>query len=630
MPQEKANFLSWKPYLKAGTEHTQHQFEFIKIYAANATGYVTVFAGLLFGIIAYFEEPVLSIYPFSGFLVSLLALYGIKKGRHRLGRFLIAVWIPVSNAFCHAHAVADGEGIMPAFYFSQIAFSLISWVIFDSRERSMFIVAIAINLTFITFQPLFNGWYEPPEQSSLATNSVFNALAYVIAIFSFVGCLVSFITQNLRSEGFIKQKNKEIEHQNAALINQKETLQQIVNDIQQTVEAAVSSGDFNQHIHFQSHEEEWLRLSTVINNLFQSMAEPSKVISKIVDHMASGDLSHRYEAEAKGDIEVIKHGFNQALQNLNQLLNEVNQETNRVSTTTQDMIKMGDEMQSTTTQITTTISEISNGSHSQLQQIDRSSQLLETLVGTSAETGKKAQEILKKANIGVQMSHEGLKMIEGIELNMHQIMENSSHTSASVQSLANRSKEITQVLTIIEEIASQTNLLALNAAIEAAQAGESGRGFAVVAQEIRRLAEESKQSIQEISQLIMGIQSEVQTTYDHIQGMKSSIQIGKEATAKSVTRFHSIEIASKETLSHTEEIVQATNQQHQGLHQIMTSIEGVVIIAEETAAGTAQAAHSSTEMANGMTSYVEKSKEVVAILRALQEKLQRYQLARGD
>jgi methyl-accepting chemotaxis protein len=121
------------------------------------------------------------------------------------------------------------------------------------------------------------------------------------------------------------------------------------------------------------------------------------------------------------------------------------------------------------------------------------------------------------------LSHEGQEVMGGLVKEM-EFVSNSVHQSATlVQQLGNYSNQITSIVSVIKEIADQTNLLALNAAIEAARAGEQGRGFAVVADEVRKLAERTAGSTEEISQVIHTIQRSVE---DAVKGMEAvNIQV---------------------------------------------------------------------------------------------------------
>ncbi len=617
-----------KRFFKTGTNHAQSNYEFIKIYATNATVFVTLIAGLSFTGVIFFEDWVLSLYPLSGVLASAFAVYLNALGKHRSSRYLIALYIPLANTFCHAHAVAPGEAVIPSFYLSQFAFSMIAWVVFDMRERRLLFSAIAINMAFIVLQPLTNQLYNLPESSSLATNQLFNVMVYLVSVFSLISCLASLLMQNQRSESAIIKQSEEIQEQNEALETQQGKLQIVLDDVNLVLKEAVDSGNFKARIDVEKKEGKWKVLSQSINALFDSISTPATVISAIVDRMVTGDLTHRYETEAKGDILLIKNSFNLTLNNLNALLLDILRELNIVTTSTVEMRASTEEMKFSAEEISASIHEMSSGSQSQVLKVDESSALMEVIVKSSDDMGQQAQRINEKARLGVDMSGQGTSLIEKVGSDMQEILQNSEATSASVDALTQRSQEITRILSIIKEIAAQTNLLALNAAIEAAQAGDAGRGFAVVANEIRKLAEASDTSVKEIEQIISSIQEETTATSQLMQQMKENVQAGEKATQTGISTFQKIEAASKDTLDWSEKIVTTTHKQTTDLKNIMSIIEGIVVIAEESAAGAAEVAASSAELTNGMDNHAQKSQEVIRVLDRLKSQIAQYQLAK--
>ena len=127
---------------------------------------------------------------------------------------------------------------------------------------------------------------------------------------------------------------------------------------------------------------------------------------------------------------------------------------------------------------------------------------------------------------------------------MQSIAESVSQSDEVIQLLNNKSKQIGDILEVIQNIADQTNLLALNAAIEAARAGEHGRGFAIVADEVRKLAEKSSVSSSEISKLISEIQDDMSKTVKSMGHVNEEVQSGlviANETNKTLLRFYNLQ-----------------------------------------------------------------------------------------
>ncbi|KXO03841.1 chemotaxis protein [Bacillus thuringiensis] len=153
---------------------------------------------------------------------------------------------------------------------------------------------------------------------------------------------------------------------------------------------------------------------------------------------------------------------------------------------------------------------------------------------------QKEQSLIQSIEEIIDCSNEGKESVHRLLIVINKLGEQSQRTSNSMNHLSERSKEIEQIVEVIQNIAAQTNLLALNASIEAARAGEHGKGFAVVANEVRKLAESTAESTKNIGSLTKKIQEEIEKAYDNTKDNLHLVDEGVEMSADTNARIENI------------------------------------------------------------------------------------------
>jgi len=221
-------------------------------------------------------------------------------------------------------------------------------------------------------------------------------------------------------------------------------------------------------------------------------------------------------------------------------------------------------------QITASTEQISTGSQEQAGQIQKLLQSIEDLANSARNSAQQAQETAKTARETAQIARQGGQVVEKVITGMNLIHDKTS-------TLEQNSSKIVQFLQLIEDIAAQTNLLALNAAIEAARAGEHGRGFAVVADEVRRLAENSAQATQEITQLVTDIQA---STTESVSAVKDGLALSAEVQRA----FREITEQIVSSLQSIEQLAAVSQQQAAANEQMVSGVQAIAAVAEEAAA----------------------------------------------
>ncbi len=194
------------------------------------------------------------------------------------------------------------------------------------------------------------------------------------------------------------------------------------------------------------------------------------------------------------------------------------------------------------------------------------------------------------------LSTEGKGLVTNTISEINKISQSVTTANQNILSLDEESKEISNIINVINGIAEQTNLLALNAAIEAARAGEQGRGFAVVADEVRKLAERTSLSTKEITKMIGAMQSATQGAVDGMQSGRNQVDEGVKMAARTGESMERILAGSQRVLTAVDEISNALREQSGASDQIARSVEMIAQMSETNGAAVSQMYQSANQL----------------------------------
>ena len=183
--------------------------------------------------------------------------------------------------------------------------------------------------------------------------------------------------------------------------------------------------------------------------------------------------------------------------------------------------------------------------------------------------------------------------LESIQL-VHRL---SMELKDDMAQLNGHAQDISQIMTVISDIADQTNLLALNAAIEAARAGEAGRGFAVVADEVRKLAEKTMASTTDVGRVIRSIQESTTKSLVSMDNAVEQVNTATESASLSGQALSEIVVTADVTADQANAIATASEQQSAASEEINQTIIEVNEMSRQTAEGMAEAAKAVSELA---------------------------------
>jgi methyl-accepting chemotaxis protein len=313
------------------------------------------------------------------------------------------------------------------------------------------------------------------------------------------------------------------------------------------------------------------------------ITKPLAEVNRILDIVASGDMTQRLDDSAKDEFGELSKSCNTLIDSLRSLIKGIISRSTQLAAASEE-----------TSAIT---AESSQAISNQQAQVQQAATATTEMSSTSQTVSNSAQQALSE----IKNADKEAERVKGISNNnkatIEQLAREVDDASQVINKLHQDSASIGSILDVIRGIADQTNLLALNAAIEAARAGEYGRGFAVVADEVRSLASKTQESTQEIQSMIESLQTGAEAAVTAMTKGKQRAVSCVEQTDLASTALDSITFAVSQAHDVSEEISTAALEQQQVAEENSERLESIVAIAEQTAEGASQTNISSSEVA---------------------------------
>ncbi len=316
-----------------------------------------------------------------------------------------------------------------------------------------------------------------------------------------------------------------------------------------------------------------LAMALLINRI---IAVPLRAIAGIAGRVASGDLTVSVPSDNRADeVGELARAFRAMVEKLRQTTREIHEGVSVLASSSSEIL-------ATTTQVASGAAETASA-------VSETTATVEEVKQTAQLASQKARSVSGSAQKASQVSQSGRKSVEEVMQGMQRIQEQMESIAESIVRLSEQSQAIGEIIATVNDLAEQSNVLAVNAAIEANKAGEQGKGFAVVAQEVKSLAEQSKQATAQVRTILGDIQRATSAAVLATEQGNKAVQAGVKQTAETGESIRLLADSIEEAAQAATQIAASSQQQMVGMDQVALAMENIKQASVQNVSGTRQA-----------------------------------------
>ena len=348
----------------------------------------------------------------------------------------------------------------------------------------------------------------------------------------------------------------------------------------------------------------------------RTITAPLRTIMDAAHVIADGDLSQPdVVAKSRDEIGQLAIVFNDMKTSLRGLIKNVQTNSEQLSAAAEELSASTEEISATAEDVTRQVANTAESAQGASRAAGESAVAMEETAQGVQRIAEASQMLHSSSVDASETATQGKEIIEHAKKQMDVINTSTATVNELVQKLAKQTEEIENITKVITDITDQTNLLALNASIEAARAGEHGKGFAVVANEVKKLAEESKESANSIAALTVEIKTDTENVEKAVGNSLTSVKDGVEIISEAGESFHAI-VGAVNTMTSQIQEISATSE------QISASAEEVSASVNEISNGAEMASDSIDTIAAAMEEQAATMQEVNSVAISLNDSAQ--------
>ncbi len=330
----------------------------------------------------------------------------------------------------------------------------------------------------------------------------------------------------------------------------------------------IASGELMVNVSYADRRDEVGLLAQAFSKMVQSLQGMSDVANEI----AEGNLTVSVKPQSEND--VLGKAFTTMINNLRGLTREILEGVNVLSSSASEILASTAQVASSSAETATAVSQTT----ATIEEVKQTAQLSSQKAKYVSDTSQKAAEVSVSGKKSVGLSIEG----------MNRVQSQMSIIAENIVRLSEQSQAIGEIIATVNDLADQSNLLAVNAAIEAAKAGEQGKGFTVVAQEVKNLAEQSKQATNQIRTILGDIQKSMSTAVLSTEQGTKAVDAGVKQSMEAGESIQVLSDSISEVAQAAVQIAASSKQQSIGMDQVTMAMENIKLASSQNVAGTKQ------------------------------------------
>jgi methyl-accepting chemotaxis protein len=350
-------------------------------------------------------------------------------------------------------------------------------------------------------------------------------------------------------------------------------------------------------------------------------------LAQVSEKVAEGDLSQEVPVAATADeVGQLTRSLRTMVASLRDVVHQVQSSTATMYDAIQNFTVSTSEVTAATTEVAGNIQNIAKGAETQAASVERALDVMLKVQSSADAISEKSRGAEEQAGTSASRAAEGGQAAEDASQAMRRILEQVEESAQQVQTFKGHATEINALVEGIATLSHQTHILALNATIEAARAGDAGRGFAVVAEEVRRLAENTRELASQIARLAQDITGRTMEVAQRMEDTRSAARLGQEKTAAVSQALGRITGSADQTRAAVQTIARESAHQAEGTASLARLMEEIQGVATENAAGTQQASAATEETTASMEEVQAQTRSLLEEANRLRSLVERFRL----